>query len=63
MKTEFKLWRESNPDAEENINPKIGMKEWVELTPEGKEKMLKHFTQSKWFIAIIIIIFFILFLV
>ncbi|MBL7129165.1 MAG: hypothetical protein ISS16_09310 [Ignavibacteria bacterium] len=51
MKTEFKLWSESNPDTKEKISPKIGMREWDELTTDDKERMLKHFTQSKWFIA------------
>ena len=49
MKTEFKLWSESNPDAKENISPRIGMREWNELTTEDKERMLKIFTHFGWF--------------
>lgn len=50
MKTEFKLWSESNPDAKENISPQIGMREWDDLTTEDKERMLKIFIQFRWFI-------------
>lgn len=50
MTEEFKIWSESNPTARESINPKIGLREWCELSKNEKDKIFRYFINKKWFV-------------
>jgi hypothetical protein len=49
MAEDFKTWSEINPKALEKINPKIGLREWDELTNDEKDKIFRYFYNKKWF--------------
>jgi hypothetical protein len=46
----FKIWSKSNPEALENINPKIGLREWDDLSEDEKDKIFRYFINNKWFV-------------
>jgi hypothetical protein len=50
MEEELKIWSKSNPKVLEKINPKIGLRDWDELSNEEKEKIFKYFINKEWFI-------------
>lgn len=45
----FKLWSQNNPKSIETICPKLGMREWNELSGKEKEDIYLHFKNSGWF--------------
>lgn len=44
------LWSKNNPKALENICPKLGMREWNDLSNIEKETIFTHFSNRNWFI-------------
>lgn len=49
MKLSFNLWSSNNAEAIEKISPDLGMREWIELNLEEKQKIWAHFFNKGWF--------------
>ncbi len=47
----FKTWIETNPSAVHNIDPKLGLRSWKDLTVEERQLFLDQIKSLGWFIA------------